>query len=102
MPTGTRAVCVAQRGCGTTAAPNAVTAAFTARLLEQLSGNDAGVPVVGPIGRSPVDHHDEAVAEVDQEVDVRDEPDDPGDETGDLEAADFHHRCFAPDGSQLS
>src|SRR4051812_5466698 len=88
--TATRAACAAPRGYGRDEASGV------------FLGKDARIAAVAPIGRGPVDHHDDAVAEVDEEVDVRDQPDEPGDEARQMEAAEHRHGRGAPDGGELA
>src|SRR5687768_12279840 len=47
--------------------------------------DDAGAAAVGEIRPRPVDEHDEPAAEPDQEIDVEDEPEPPGDRSGKCE-----------------
>src|SRR4051794_26454264 len=70
--------------------------------LWELAGEDTGIAAVGPVGRGPVHHHHDAVAEVDEEVDVRDEPQDPGDEAGEMHLAHHHDRGSPADRRELA
>src|SRR5207247_2270882 len=57
-----------------------------------------GTTVPGDVGPRPLEQHQEAVAEPDQEHDVDEKPGEPGDEPGELESSDDRHRGRAPDG----
>src|SRR5258708_15922013 len=67
----------------------------------EFSGHYACVAVVRPVRGRPVDQHHYAVAEIDQEVDTRAHPDDPGDEAGKLEGPHLGHRGGPADGGEL-
>src|SRR6185437_8360498 len=43
--------------------------------------DDARTPPVAPVSLGPVDEHDQAVAKADQEIDVRRQPDPPGEQS---------------------
>ena len=48
----------------------------------------------------PVERHDDAVAEADEEVDVRDAPQQPGEEAGERQPAELDDGALAPDGRE--
>src|SRR2546429_4189916 len=83
--TATRAACAARRGSGTTSVLDA-------------AHDDARVALIAEVRPRPVEHDDKAVAEVDQEIDVRDEPHQPGGEPRQVQPPDHHHRGISADG----
>src|SRR2546423_13873903 len=66
----------------------------------KLLSNDSSVATERPVRADEIDHHHHAVAEVDEEVDMRDEPDEPCREAGELHLAEHCHRGFAADGGE--
>ena len=52
------------------------------------------------IGPHPIERDDDAVAEADQEIDVHDAPDEPGEPAAQAQPAEIHHRGLAPDRSR--
>src|SRR5436190_12306170 len=78
----TPAGCAAPPGFGTKPKPilyNVRNEYFRRRTeLLHAAHDDARVALVGEVGPAPVEHHDQAVPEVDQKVDMGDEPDEPG------------------------
>src|SRR5690349_14270969 len=56
--------------------------------------HDAGVALERPVRGGEVEHHHQAVTEVDEEVDVRRQPYEPGGESGELDLPDHRHRRF--------
>src|SRR3970282_227107 len=97
--TGIRVACAARPGCG--AAPRAGASGSHARRPRALV-DDARRALEGPVGPRPVDQHDDAVPEADQEVDVRGEPGDPGEPAPDVDPGEHRDRGGATDGRQLS
>src|SRR5437868_12622526 len=67
---------------------------------------DPGVTLLAPVGRRPIDQYGDAVAKPDEEVDVREQPEEPRGETAELEVAhrrgEVDHRRIAPDGGQVA
>ena len=57
---------------------------------------------IGQVRPEPLHRHDEAAAEVDQEIDVGDAPQPPGEPARDLEPAEIGDRRAAPDGGERS
>src|SRR5262249_14906209 len=53
---------------------------------------EARGPLGGEVGPGPGEHHDEAVAEADQEEDVDGQPGHPGHEAPEAQASDERHR----------
>src|SRR5438477_2583901 len=76
--TAIRAACGARLGSGTASVSDA-------------AHDDACVALVAEVGPRPVEHHDQAVTEVDEEIDVRHEPHQPCRETGEMQASDHDH-----------
>src|SRR4051812_5147109 len=66
--------------------------------------HDAGISLLAPVGRRPIDEYDETIAKADQEVDVREQPEEPGEETAELEMPGGRHeiddRRVPPDGRE--
>src|SRR5207237_10103729 len=87
--TAIRAACAARRGSGTTSVLDA-------------AHDDARVALVAEVRPRPIEHDDEAVAEVDEKVDVRDEPHEPRREAREVQPADHHHGGIAADGGELA
>src|SRR5882724_3900343 len=48
--------------------------------------------LIGEIAPQPRDRDHEAVADADQKINVRDTPEQPADEAGELDPVEFHHR----------
>src|SRR5262249_59491710 len=69
------------------------------RLLER-GGDQPRAAVERDVRPGPLDHHDEPVAEADQEKDVDEQPEDPGEEAGEPEAADLADGGASADGGQ--
>src|SRR2546425_7734727 len=61
-------------------------------------GDQPGATMPGDVGPSPLEQHQEAVAEADQERDVDEKPGEPRDEPGQLEPAHDRDGRRAPDG----
>src|SRR5215470_16930170 len=59
--------------------------AKTGFMEQSLSRDQAGAALEGQIAPKPLERDDEAIAQADQEIDVRDAPDDPGWKTGKME-----------------
>src|SRR5215210_5632163 len=55
------------------------------RRTPDLAGDEPGAALIGEVVPQPADRHREAAAEANQEPDVRDGPDQPGEETAQLE-----------------
>src|SRR5262245_19696429 len=64
--------------------------------------NDARVKLESPVRPGPVDQHDEAVSKVDEEVDVRPQPDEPRRKAREVDAAELGDRRLAADGGELA
>jgi hypothetical protein len=64
--------------------------------------DQASSTLEGEIGPEPAHGHQKAVVEADQQIDVGDPPDEPGDEALELEAAPMHHRRVAADHRQIA
>src|SRR6185312_9373113 len=62
--------------------------------------DDARTAAIAPIGFRPVDEHDQAVAKADEEIDVRDEPDPPSEDSGEAKAPELNDRRHAADGGE--
>src|SRR3954447_18061256 len=52
----------------------------------EIPGNQADAALMREVGPRPLGHHDDAVAEADQPEDVQEDPEQPGDVAGDLQA----------------
>src|SRR2546428_5741277 len=61
-------------------------------------GDQPGATMPGDVGPGPLEQHQEAVAEADQERDVDEKPGEPRDEPGQLEPAHDRDGRRAPDG----
>ena len=61
------------------------------------SGDQACTALEGEVVPRPVHCDDGAIAKSDQEVDMRDAPEEPGEESLEFDAAQFHHRALASD-----
>src|SRR6185503_5737104 len=67
----------------------------------QLLRDDPRIALERPVRPGPVDHDDDAVPEIDEEVDVRPEPHEPGGEAREPQPAEIGDRGLAPDGREL-
>src|SRR5258707_9202162 len=56
----------------------------------------------GDVIPQPGERHDEAVADLDQEIDVHQAPEQPAEEAGELEPAELHHGRMAADGREIA
>ena len=70
-------------------------------------GDDARAALVREVRPGPVDHHHQPVAKADQEVDVREQPEQPGREAAEAQRAEARHgelddRGLAADGRQVA
>src|SRR5262245_54603585 len=65
-----------------------------------LAEDDARAALVAEVGPGPLDQHDEPVAEADQEEQVHGQPEPPGQDTGQAQAAVLDHGGHAADGGQ--
>ena len=64
--------------------------------------NNPRRPLVTPVRPPPVEQHDQAVAEADQEEHVHDQPEPPGQQAGEAQRAEIDHRRHAADGGQVA
>src|SRR5688572_13134923 len=64
------------------------------------SGDQARAAAPGQVGVGPAGDHHEAVAEADEEEDVHEQPEPPGDPAGHAELADRRDRRAAADGRE--
>ena len=75
-------------------------------MVLQRAGDHPGVPAKAQIGGAPVQHHDEAVAKSDQEIDMREEPKPPRPPARKSEGpgrrAEINHRRVMADGGQFA
>ena len=80
------------------AAPAPIT--MTSWLSTVHRDDDAGAAPVAPVSLGPVDEHDQAIAEADEEIDVRGEPDPPREGSGEPDAPEVDDRGHAADGGE--
>src|ERR1700674_1951014 len=64
--------------------------------------DEPGAALKGEIRPQPAQRDDQAVAEADQVIDVRQRPDQPGDEAAQVNPAEVDHRRLAPDGGEVA
>src|SRR3569833_4204873 len=60
-------------------------AGSTRRRLLLDAGHHAGIALLAPVGRRPIDEYDEAIAKADQEIDVREQPEQPRGQSAELD-----------------
>src|SRR5437763_13907674 len=81
-----------------------MTVGFTRSRLGVDACHHAGKSMLAPVGGGPIDDDDEAIAKADQEVDVREQPEEPREETAELEVAHWRNEIddgrVATDGGQ--
>src|SRR3954471_1129146 len=73
---------------------------FAAMFVPVVEQNDARGARVREIGPGPVDEHDEPAAESDQEIDVQQQPEPPGEDAGELQSRQLGHGRMPPDGGE--
>src|ERR1019366_8280601 len=66
------------------------------------AGNEAGAALVGEIRPCPLDHHEQSIAEPDQEKNVDEQPREPGEIAGQLELAELGDGGGAADRGQAA
>src|ERR1044072_6793411 len=68
--------------------------------LLHVAEDDARGARVGEIGPGPVDQHYEPAAEPDQEINVQQQPEPPGEDPGELESRQLRNRGMAANGGE--
>src|SRR6476619_6992136 len=66
------------------------------------TGNEARATLVVEVGPGPLQHHENAVPEADEERDMDERPDEPGDKSRKLELPDLGHGLAPTDDGELS
>src|SRR5450631_4411111 len=66
------------------------------------TGDQPRAAFVGDVGPRPLNEHQQPVAETDQEKDVDEEPRQPRNEAGDVDAAELGDRCCAADRGEAA
>src|SRR5689334_15147575 len=69
-------------------------------LLRFQAEDDARSTAIGEIGPGPVYEHDEPAAEADQEKDVQQQPEPPGDDAREFDVRELRHGRMPADGRQ--
>src|SRR6476661_4561610 len=90
------------RAAGTSGDSAAGGLGFLRRLRAPWLRDEARPPLIREIGPRPFQHHDDAVPEADQEEDVDEDPEQPGDEPAEMEPADVGHRLPPSDDGELA
>ena len=65
-------------------------------------GDEAGATIECCIGPGPIEEDDDAVAEADEEPEMREAPQQPGEKAGEADAAEIGDRRLAADGGEIA